>query len=428
MVGIMWKSSKWLFLCGGIALGFVAGQGISVMGSKLVGSQAASDETPRRVRAKSPTAATEAERTRAARLARIREVCVTDDYKAREKFTGELGAGDVPDLLAVFLEDAGLEGIGYREEELLGKAVEKWVAEDVNAALAWAANLPQPKLRRYFQKMMLGEIAKTDPFGAADRALEIEAGDKEFDASNIVSDGIRELAKKSGQERAIADLVRKTSVKDGNGSMGISQTFAEDFGHEALLDSLAEMKSQGLEFRFMPTGMLEAWAMRDPEAAHAWSLSKGSVGFEEWEDVLAGVNRKMGQEASGEWFLEKYSEADGERRKMMVDAFDDTYDLPAARMVLADRLARQMPEELAGEFVEGVLKAHLGMFSDKQAEGLALLAWYPTPEERADVMIRHAGYSGVEKLLERFPESRLETYGVSRETLEAAAGRAKNSE
>ncbi len=92
-------------------------------------------------------------------------------------------------------------------------------------------------------------------------------------------------------------------------------------------------------------------------------------------------------------------------------------------MVLADRLARQMPADLAGEFVEEVIKEHLMMFSDKQGEGLGLLAWYPTPEERAGVMIRYAGYSGVHNLLERFPKSRLETYGVSRQTLEAAAKR-----
>lgn len=386
------------------------------------------NEKPRRALLKGSSIATDAGRVQAARLARIREMSATDDYKAQKDFTEQLGADDLPDLLAVFLADAGLEGIGWKEKKMLAQAVSRWVAEDVNAALVWASLLPQPKLRRYFQKMMLGELAKTDPFDAADRALEIEAGDKEFDASGIVSDGIRELAKKSGQEQAIAELVRKTSVKDGNGSFGISQTFAEDFGHEALLNTLAEMKSEGLNFRFMPMGMLEAWAKRDPEAAHAWSLGNGNVGFEEWEDVLEGVAGTMGQEASGQWFLEKYSEADEVRRKMMVGAFDGTYDEPAARMVLADRLARQMSAELAGEFVEQVLKEHLSTLSDKQAEGLALLGWYPTPEERADAMIRHAGYGGVEKLLERFPESRLETYGVSREALEAAAGRAKNSE
>ena len=297
---------------------------------------------------RSPSAATNAERLKTTRLAQIREMISSKDYKAREEFTNSLRAGDVPDLLAVFLADAGLEGIDYKQKEMLEKAVKQWVAEDINAALAWAVNVPQPKLRRYFQKMMLGELAKTHPFNAADRALEIETGDADFDASDIVSDGIRELCKTTGNERSITELVRKTAVKDSKSSSGVSQTFAKDFGHEALLNSLAEIKKQGLEFRFIPMGMLEAWAKRDAEAAHAWFIANGKVGFEDWKDVLSGVAATSGQQASGQWFLGKYSRANEEQRKIMVDAFDDTYGEPAARMVLADSLARQMPSDLAG--------------------------------------------------------------------------------
>lgn len=420
--------SRWLFLIAGIALGLIAGQGVRSLKSMSDGKISAVEQIPQRIRAKSRAAPSDAEREKASRLALIREMVVTEDYKAREDFTEKLGADDVPDLLAVFREDAGLDGIGWREKEFLEEAVKRWVAEDINAALTWASQLAPPKLRRYFQKMMLSELAETDPFDAADRALEIEGNDKDFDATNIVSAGIRELAKKSGQEQAIAELVRKTAVKERGSSFGISQTFAEDFEHEALLNSLLEIQGQGFEFRFAPTGMLKAWTKSDPEAAHAWSLKNGKVGFEEWDDVLEGVADTMGQEASGQWFLEKYTQSDEERRKMMVGAFDGTYDEPAARMVLADRLARQMPAELAGEFVEQVLEDHLRMHSDKQAEGLALLNWYPTPEERADVLFKHAGYSGVDKLLERFPESRLTQFGITRKTLDAATRRADHSD
>jgi hypothetical protein len=218
-------------------------------------------------------------------------------------------------------------------------------------------------------------------------------------------------------------LLRKTAVKDSKSSSGISQTFADNFAHEALLNSLSEIQKQGLEFRFMPMGMLEAWAKRDAEAAHAWSIANGKVGFEEWGDVLSGVASTCGQEASGQWFLGKYSQADEAQRKMMVEAFDDTYQEPAARMVLADRLARQMPADLAGEFVNQVLEQHMGTISGKEAEGLSLLNWYPSPEERADALVKHAGYGGVDKMLKRFPESRLVTYGVTRELIEAAIQR-----
>jgi hypothetical protein len=423
MVQAMRVESKWLFLIVGVALGFIAGNFSDFRKSTVVKKDPVRSNESREIRNNRRSSVTKDERLKNARLAQIREMAGSKDYKAREEFANSLRADDVPDLLAAFLADAGLEGIDYKQKKMLEKAVEQWVAEDFNSALAWAANLPQPKLRRYFQKMMLGELAKTDPFDAADRAIEIETGDPEFDASNVVSDGIRELAKTGGNERKIADLVRKTAVKDGSSSFGISQTFADDFSYEALLDSLADMKRQSLKFRFAPMGMLEAWAKRDPETAHEWSMANGNVGFEEWQDVLSGVAATHGQQASGEWFLGKYTHADEEQRKMMVKAFDDTYSEPAARMVLADSLARQMSADLAAEFVEQVLQEHFSMISDKQGEGLSLLSWYPSPNERADVMVKHAGYAGVDKLLQRFPESRLEPYGVTRELLEVAIQR-----
>lgn len=428
MFRVMRFESKWLFLVAGVALGLLAGRFSGSGKSAPPETPAAADGKSANVRGKSPSSATNAERLKSARLARIREMGTSKDYKAKEEFADSLRADDVPDLLEAFLADAGLEGIDYKQKDMLEKAVKSWVAEDINSALDWASNLPQAKLRRYFQKMMLGEFAKTDPFNAADRALEIEAGDAEFDAASIVSDGIRELTKTGGREREISELLRKTAVKDGNGSYGISQTFAEDFAHETLLNSMAEIKKQGLNMRFTPMGMLEAWSKRDAEAAHAWSIANGKVGFEEWQDVLSGVASTSGQQASGQWFLGKYSQADEEQRKMMVKAFDDTYDEPAARMVLADTLARQMPADLAAEFVDQVMYEHLSMLSDKQAEGLSLLGWYPSPEERADVLVKYAGYGGVDKLLERFPESRLATYDVTRAVLEAAVERKKTSD
>jgi hypothetical protein len=428
MSGRMFPETKWLFLIAGMALGLMVGHFSGFRKSTPLPTDSVPSNDLVKIRNKSRSAAPKDERLQNARLARIREMAGSKDYKTREEFTNSLRAVDVPDLLAAFLADAGLEGVDYKQKEMLEKAVKSWVAEDINSALAWAASLTQPKLRRYFQKMMLGELAKSDPFNAADKALEVEAGDAEFDASDVVSAGISELAKMSGNEQRIAELVRKAAVKDGNASHGISKTFAEDFSHEALLRALADIKKEGLHMRFAPMGMLEAWAKRDPEAAHAWSISNGKVGFEEWQDVLSGVAKTSGQDASGEWFLGKYTQADEKQREMMVKAFDDTYSEPAARMVLADRLARQMPADLAAEFVDQVLYEHCSMWSDKQAEGLSLLAWYPSPEERADAMVKHAGYRGVDKLLERFPESRLAQFGVTRGLLEDSIQRKKASD
>jgi hypothetical protein len=76
--------------------------------------------------------------------------------------------------------------------------------------------------------------------------------------------------------------------------------------------------------------------------------------------------------------------------------------------------------------VNQVLEEHFSMLRDKQAEGLSLLSWYPSPDERADVMMKYAGYGGVDKRLDRFPESGLAPCGVPRGLLEAVIQRKKH--
>ncbi|HSP42632.1 MAG TPA: hypothetical protein VLO11_07170, partial [Luteolibacter sp.] len=200
--------SKWLFLGVGAAIGLLAGHFSGSLQSVASGGTNSPEVNAIRVRGKERSAVAKDDRLLNSRLAQIREMAASGDYKVRDDFTESLGGADVPDLLAAFLADMALDGIDYKQRKMLEQAVHRWVADDIDAALAWAASLAQPKQRRYFQKMMLNEFAKTDPFRAADQALEIEAGDPDFDASLIVSSAIRELAK-SGNEREIADLVRK---------------------------------------------------------------------------------------------------------------------------------------------------------------------------------------------------------------------------
>lgn len=54
----------------------------------------------------------------------------------------------------------------------------------------------------------------------------------------------------------------------------------------------------------MPTGMSTVWAKRDPEAAHAWSLANGKVGFEEWmicSNVFPSPGSRISESTAGGW-------------------------------------------------------------------------------------------------------------------------------
>jgi hypothetical protein len=411
---------KWFFLAAGVALGVAIGFSSGSQKAKSSASEAAEAEAKSSTsRSATSSLVAEAEKRKAARLEHLRTMVNLDHYKGGREFADTIKASDVPDLLEVFLQDAGLEGIEYDQEELLEKAVALWVAEDVNAALAWAANLSTPKLQRYFQSMMLREFAKTNPFRAVELAKEIESQDKDFMFSGVLSAGIDALIKLPGKEREIAEMMRLAPSKNG-GCSGSGQDFPEGFSFETFLNSMAAMKKEGFEFSYTPTGMLKSWAKLDPEAAHAWWIANGEVGFEEWSDVYKSVADSMGHEDSARWLLEKFTEGNQAQRQTMARALNEVYPAPAARMVAAENMAKQLPPDLANEFVDHVLQDHFSSNRKEQVDGLSMLNWYPTPQARADVLAKHLRHYEIDEIFENIPEAQLAPYGVNRQELEAA--------
>lgn len=156
---------RWLLHIAGVALGIGIGFFAGREDAKPT-SPAAADELARTSSLRSASSAhvSDEEKGKATRLAQIRDKAMSADYGEREEFAESVRAEDVPDLLTVFQEDAGLDGIEYWQEDILEKAVALWMAEDSDGALLWAANLSPPALRRNLQGMMLGMLAKTEHF------------------------------------------------------------------------------------------------------------------------------------------------------------------------------------------------------------------------------------------------------------------------
>jgi hypothetical protein len=411
---------KWFFLAAGVALGVAIGfpsGSQKAKSSTLEAAEAAAKSSTSRSATSSLVA--EADKSKAARLEHLRTMVNLDPYKGGREFAETIKASDVPDLLEVFLQEAGLEGIEYEQKKLLEKAVALWVAEDVDAALLWAGNLSTLKLQQFFQSMMLRDLAKTDPFRALELASELQSQDKDFPFTRVLSAGIDALMKQPGKEREIAEMMRLAPSKDG-GSSGSGQDFPEGFSFETLLNSMAAMKKEGFEFSYTPTGMLKSWAKLDPEAAHAWWIANGEVGFEEWSDVYTSVADSMGHEDSARWLLEKFTEGNQAQRQTMARALNEVYPAPAARMVAAENMAKQLPPDLANEFVDHVLQDHFSSNRKEQVDGLSMLNWYPTPQARADVLAKHLRHYEIDEIFENIPEAQLAPYGVTRQELEAA--------
>jgi hypothetical protein len=131
-----------------------------------------------------PPAPGEASRRVAIRREKIRKTLNSEDWAKKWEFVEGLQSADVPELLAVMLEDASPEGVDINRRELLSAALANWADRDIRGALDWAAAHPKKEVRHYLQQELLKMHAENDPFQAVDLALDIQKSDESFGVSS----------------------------------------------------------------------------------------------------------------------------------------------------------------------------------------------------------------------------------------------------
>ena len=234
-----------------------------------------------------PPSPGEASRRIAIRREEIRKTLNSEDWVKKREFVEGLQSVDVPELLAVMLEDASPEGVDINRRELLSAALANWAGRDIHGALDWAAAHPKEEVRHYLQQELLEMCARNDPFQAVDLALEIQKTDESFGISDIAMRGMEKFCETAGNERKLAALMRKTAVpiKCLFGTSATAAEFAEGFDFKVVLDEMAATEREGLGIRASVLGLLRGWAKKDPDAAHAWFAANGQVGSEDWGGI-----------------------------------------------------------------------------------------------------------------------------------------------
>jgi hypothetical protein len=134
---------------------------------------------------------------------------------------------------------------------------ESWAASDPGSALAWAARLPDEKLRGELEKKGLTALAKVDPDTAASRVREMIPDLQ----TTMVGNGF------------VSDFTQGLAAKD--------LTIAREF-----------VESLPPEFQFYPmVAVGSEWAKTDPVAALDWTLANG-IDVTKWYRTESGGTAK----------------------------------------------------------------------------------------------------------------------------------------
>ncbi len=259
-----------------------------------------------------------------------------------KRLAEKLDQADRAELSSVFREipaknraaalDAWLAAPGNRvldeaKMQRLQKMLDAWVAEDPDAALAWADAQSDAALRDLTTIGVAGALASKDP----KRAFECLAAHGEFKTGSFDSrfssmmSTLSQEALKEGPA-ALAELWKK--LPDTAGGNGVRYGFhldcppGTDFRalHEAMqgLTGYNARKPVGLG------GISEAWIKQDPDGATAYLTEKIAAKekvSEAWQEMYYQQKNQVGAAAADQWVCAMLKDLPGDARgKFLMDS------------------------------------------------------------------------------------------------------------
>ena len=246
--------------------------------------------------------------------------------------TGDAGevAAAVPtgDLRAVIsgVMDTVWGTLSAEDQGRLEALIGEWALRDADAALAWARSLRQPQQREVGLTSIAAALAESDPHRAFDIYAEQERVTLWLGREKIEK-LISTLSKEATMQgpQALLDLFRRIPENDTNGVMGLGIDYPEGFDYAAMLDGLAESgigihgPGEDSSKPFEPQSPLRRWAVKDPDAAFSYFLSKTGSGYRlHLGDLTQEMEEKWGRDATQAWLGEKVAALDSSQRLELI--------------------------------------------------------------------------------------------------------------
>lgn len=176
-------------------------------------------------------------------------------------------ASDDPERARAWLEDPenAMARYPWIGQFLAGAVAKEWVRTDPDAALAWAAGLPDSQQAGAYSGV-LGSLAMTDPADAARRALALQDNGARSHILGEIAEvwAARDPAAASAWAMSLEGSAREATMGKVLGTM--AQTDPAGAARR-----VGEMGKSGGSY-VLP--VVESWSQQDPRAAAAWTLQQ----------------------------------------------------------------------------------------------------------------------------------------------------------
>lgn len=280
-----------------VAVAFLAGWGIGRSGSSAQGPTVVA---PPVVSAKTTTPRSEVK----AQGRRLREVSQQKLLEEWDRIPRDERAA----AMRAWFESFGFRGPSALDLQKMATVIDRWTAEDFDAAWQWANGLADPVAREFAVVGVVGALSDAEP----KKALECLAALGEVQRPiedwrilrMILGESNRSVA--SGPE-ALKSIWAKVPVAadsvDRTGGDFPDLSKVEDLAPYA--DVLRDIRKSAKR-PFTLSGAMKEWARRDVTAATNYLIDRGSTEkvADEWRELSWSIREARGEKAANAWMLE----------------------------------------------------------------------------------------------------------------------------
>lgn len=256
-----------------------------------------SDHRPERIRVNHPTKS-----AHDAKWQTFAKQFPSYSLEERDAFKKNLAPEDRITAIEALLSQSGPDGIDQMSKHMINEILKNWSVEDFNGAWKWSQGVTNDRSRRFIAGKLLDTLVVSNQERALSLHLETIAVDSEF-YSQVPTVLLSTTNFRSAEQ--LVDFLGQ--LPPSNGSSGRNVTFDTNFDFQSTGEKLAALieRNEGRKPDVWPSNFLSSWAGRDPDAAFEFFATNKALPFDDFSDLLNGIEQQGVPGAAAAWVVDK---------------------------------------------------------------------------------------------------------------------------
>ncbi|MBB5351609.1 hypothetical protein HNR46_001846 [Haloferula luteola] len=215
------------------------------------------------------------------KVPQLRSLLASDtiDQEAFRQAMEAWDPADYPEIIGWLADQGGLLGLDFQKKSYLKHLIQRWYAQNSDAALAWIASQASPDDRQFYHQAIV------EGLGLQDLPAAVAFWEAHYDRSarfQPFSYDLFSLAAQHSPEMLIR--LCQASASRHQGPTGNPIDFPEGFDFRSCMDGFASAATsldEDQKLTMIPPNLIYQWSLVAPQEALEWALETEGAGWTE---------------------------------------------------------------------------------------------------------------------------------------------------